>query len=256
MSLQRLFQKTLFGIFFLFGMIGVATSVLCIRTVDGYLSREYEANSKGIAKTIADASVDIILNRDLSVLQSLIDQFVEIQGISYIYITDESGEFLAHTFVPGIPEEIRTGYTGSTETVERRLPGMGDFVEVSSPILAGISGNVHVGMDMGLLSLRIQGAIGQQVYLITSIFVGGVFAAIWLVGLAAKPIAQLLSYAVRRAGGRADGDDRSETLLARDDEVGHLARLFLYFSEAKDPNRVERATAAGPDPHMSGALGG
>ena len=111
-------------------------------------------------------------------------------------------------------------------------------------------------MDMGLLSLRIQGAIGQQVYLITSIFVGGVFAAIWLVGLAAKPIAQLLSYAVRLAGGRADGDDRSEKLLARDDEVGHLARLFLYFSEAKDPNRVERATAAGPDPDLSGALGG
>ena len=125
MSLQRLFQKTLFGIFFLFGMIGVATSVLCIRTVDSYLSREYEANSKGIAKTIADASVDIILNRDLSVLQSLIDQFVEIQGISYIYITDETGEFLAHTFVPGVPEEIRTGYTGSTETVERRLRGLG-----------------------------------------------------------------------------------------------------------------------------------
>lgn len=156
----------------------------------------------------------------------------------------------------GIPEEIRTGNTGSTETVERRLPGIGDFVEVSSPILAGISGNVHVGMDMGLLSLRIQGAIGQQVYLITSIFVGGIFVAIWLMGLAAKPIAQLLSYAVRLAGGQADGDDRRETLLARDDEVGHLARLFLYFSEAKDPNRIERATAARPDPDMSGALSG
>lgn len=256
MSLQKLFQRTLFGIFFLFGLIGVATSVLCINTVDSYLSREYETNSKGIAKTIADASVDIILNRDLSVLQSLIDQFIEIQGISYIYITDESGEFLAHTFVPGIPEQIRTGYTGSNETVERRLPGMGDFVEVSSPILAGISGNVHVGMDMGLISLKIQGAIGQQVYLITSIFVGGVFAAIWLMGLSARPIADLLAYAVRLAGGRAEGDDAGRTLLARDDEVGHLARLFLYFSEAKDPNKVDRSTGIQPSHDMPGALGG
>ena len=79
--------------------------MLCIRTVDSYLSCECEANSKGIAKTITDASVDIILNRDLSGLQSLIDEFVEIQGIGYICITDETGEFLAHTFVPRVPEE-------------------------------------------------------------------------------------------------------------------------------------------------------
>ena len=155
----------MFGIFFLFGLIGVSTSILCIYTVDIHLSKEYESNSKGIAKTIADASVDIILNRDLSALQSLIDQFVEIQGISYIYITSESSEFLAHTFVPGIPEEIRNSDSFSTATIERSLPGMGDFVEVSSPILTGVAGSVHIGMDMGLIVLKIQRAIGQQVYL-------------------------------------------------------------------------------------------
>ena len=103
MKIQKLFQRTLFGIFMLFGLIGISTSMLCIYTVDTQLSEEYESNAKGIAKTIADASVDIILNRDLSALQSLIDQFVEIQGISYIYITNDTGEYLAHTFVPGIP---------------------------------------------------------------------------------------------------------------------------------------------------------
>ena len=78
--------------------------------------REYEDNSKDIAKTVADSSVDILLNRDLAALQSLIDQFVEIQGISYIYIADETGEFLAHTFVPGIPKEILSDDPTSTET--------------------------------------------------------------------------------------------------------------------------------------------
>ena len=193
----------MFGIFFLFGLIGVSTSILCIYTVDIHLSKEYESSSKGIAKTIADASVDIILNRDLSALQSLIDQFVEIQGISYIYITSESSEFLAHTFVPGIPEEIRNSDSFSTATIERSLPGMGDFVEVSSPILTGVAGSVHIGMDMGLIVLKIQRAIGQQVYLISIIFVVGVFAAIWFVNLAAEPIERLLAYAVGLA--RDDG---------------------------------------------------
>ena len=230
MKIQKLFQKTLFGTFFLFGLIAVSTSVLCIYTVDTHLSQEYESNSKGIAKTIADASVDIILNRDLSALQSLIDQFVEIQGISYIYITNESGEFLAHTFVPGIPEEIRASDPDSTATVRRRLPGMGDFIEVGSPILAGVAGTVHIGMDTGLIALKVQRAIGHQAYLISIIFIVGILAAIWFVGLAGRAIESLLGYAVRLARGRGEGMGSDEMLLARDDEIGELARLFLYLS--------------------------
>ena len=182
MKIQKLFQKTLVGIFFLFAVISLSTSALCVYTVDTHLSSEYESNSRGIAKTIADSSFDILLNRDLSSLQSLIDQFIEIQGISYIYITNEHGEFLAHTFVPGIPTEIAQSDQSdhsSTASVERHLPGMGDFVEVSSPILAGVAGAVHIGMDTGLIALKIQRAVGQQVYLISSIFVIGVFSTIW-----------------------------------------------------------------------------
>ena len=105
--------------------------------------------------------------------------------------------------MPGIPEEIRNSDSFSTATIERSLPGMGDFVEVSSPILTGVAGSVHIGMDMGLIVLKIQRAIGQQVYLISIIFVVGVFAAIWFVNLVAEPIERLLAYAVGLA--RDDG---------------------------------------------------
>ena len=238
MKILKLFRKTLFGVFFLFGVIGVSTSVLCIYTVDTHLSEEYESNSRGIAKTIADASVDILLNRNLTALQSLIDQFVEIQGISYIYITSETGEFLAHTFVPGIPEEIRTGDPTSTVTVERSLPGMGDFVEVASPILAGVAGAVHIGSDTGLIALKVQRAIGQQVYLISIIFVVGILAAIWLVGQAARPVDGVLAFAVKLAREPDTDSPGNEKLLARNDEAGELARLFLYFSKVMDAEKA------------------
>ncbi len=234
MKVQKLFKKTLFGVFSLFGLIGLSTSILCVYRVDTHLSAEYESNSRDIAKTIADSSVDILLNRDLSALQSLIDQFVEIQGIKYIFITDEAGDFLAHTFVPGIPAEIRDSDPFNMETVERSVSGMGDFVEVGSPILAGVAGTVHVGMDTGLIALKIQRAIGQQVYLFSIILVAGIFAAIWLVNLAAKPLGALLGYAVGIArGGGGDGGEADDKLLGRDDEVGHLARLFLHVAERK-----------------------
>ena len=239
MNIQRLFQRTLFGIFMLFGIIAVSTSWVCIATVDSQLSEEYVSNSKGIAKTIADASVDIILNRDLSALQSLIDQFLEIQGINYIYIVNENGEFLAHTFVPGIPEEILASDPSSTETVERSFGTAENYVEVGSPILAGVAGTVHIGMDKSLISLKIQQAVGRQMYLISSIFVVGIFAAIWLVNLAAKPISTLLAYAVQLAQEQKGADAASSALLERDDEAGQLARLFLYFAKIVDPERVE-----------------
>ena len=251
MKVQKLFQKTLFGIFLLFGAIGLSTSILCIVTVDTHLSEEYQTNGRNIAQTIADSSVDILLNRDLSALQSLIDQFVLIQAIKYVYITDETGEFIAHTFVPGIPDEIRNGNPLSSDIVERSLPGMGDFVEIGSPILAGVAGTVHVGMDTGLIALKIQRAIGQQVYLISIIFIIGVFAAIWLINLAAKPMGQLLAYSVDLArhaaqtgaateAGNLPAEDR-EQLLGRSDEVGQLARLCQYLSEFTNGSGARRA---------------
>ena len=235
-KVQKLFQRTLFGVFALFGFIGISTSILLIDTVNSYLSEEYETNSVGIAQSIADASVDILLNRDLAALQSLIDQFVEIQGISYVYITDETGEFLAHTFVPGIPEQIRNADRTDTTTVERQLPGMGDFVEVSRPILAGVAGAVHVGMDTGAIALQVQRAIGRQVYLISIVFVVGVAAAIWLVNLAARPIGDVLTYAVALARGEEEQTAPVQGVLGRKDEAGQLARLFLHFSRSRAPS--------------------
>ena len=228
MRIRRLFKWTRFGIFAVFGVIVLSTSILCIYTVDTELSAEYEINAQNIAKTIADSSAGILLNQNLATLQSLVDQFLAVQGIRYIYITSETGEFLAHTFVPGIPEEILASDHSSTESVQRSLPGMGDFIEVGSPILAGVAGTVHVGMDLDVVALKIQRAIGQQVYLICVILVLGVLASIWFVNLAAKPLAELLAYAVDLARDGERDDFAEREILARDDEAGHLARLFLH----------------------------
>ena len=138
---------------------------------------------------------------------------------------------------------------------------MGDFIEVGSPILAGVAGTVHVGMDTGLVALKIQRAIGRQVYLISIIFILGVFAAVWLVNLAAKPMGGLLTYTVdvaRQAGHAepvAEGPalpaaDR-ESLLARADEVGQIARLFSYLAELADgkpPQPASPASTSGENP--------
>jgi sensor histidine kinase regulating citrate/malate metabolism len=242
MRVAKLFRKTMFGIFVLFGVIALSTSALCVYTVDRQLSSEYEANSRAIAQTIANSSTDIILNRDLSTLQSLIDQFKEIQGIKYVYIVNEEGDILAHTFVPGVPKAILAGDRVKLATVDRRLPGFGEFIEVSSPILDGIAGSVHVGMDKGLIALKIQTAIGQQVYLISIIFIVSIVGSFFLVNLAAKPLGRLGGYATQLAAPAAPASITPEdvqALLERNDEVGQLARLFRHLA-ARDTSWAPR----------------
>ena len=107
---------------------------------------------------------------------------------------------------------------------------MGDFIEVGSPILAGVAGTVHVGMDLDVVALKIQRAIGQQVYLISVMLLIAVLASIWFVNLAAKPLGELLAYAVELAKDGENDELGARDILARDDEVGHLARLFLHVS--------------------------
>ena len=246
MKITRLFQRTMFGIFLLFLFIGISTSVVSIYSVDSHLMTEYEENSRDIAKTIADASVDIILNRDLSSLQSLIDQFVEIQGISYIYIVNDADEYLAHTFIPGIPNEILNSQRIVGETVTRNIAGMGDFVEVSNLILAGHVGSVHIGMDVSHVALAIQQAIGNQIYLIAIIFFVGIFGSIWFVSFVARPVNKLLEFAVAIA---KDDDlaaaSNGKDILERNDEVGHLARLFQHYANPQS-NAADQPSTSEP----------
>jgi sensor histidine kinase regulating citrate/malate metabolism len=232
----------MFGIFLLFGLIAVSTSALCVYTVDRQLSAEYVANSRAIAQSIANSSMDIILNRDPSTLQSLIDQFKEIQGIKYIYIVDETGAMLAHTFVPGVPKEITAGARVPGATVERQLPGFGEFVEVSSPILDGVVGAVHVGMDKGAIALKIQTAIGQQIYLISIIFIISIIGSFVLVNLAANPLGRLRGYAMQLAAPdmpQALTPQEVQALLERNDEVGQLARLVRHFALRPEAAKAE-----------------
>ena len=244
MRLLRLFQKPFFGIISLFFLVAFATSLVCISAVDSQLSKEYTENSEGLARSIADSSVDILLNRDLSTLQALIDKSLDIQGISYIYITNDR-EILAHTFAPFVPDEVLQGIEelfqiDPSSPVHRplNLSGIGDFLEVSFPILRSEAGRVQILMDQDNISLKIQNAIGQQVIWMAIILTVGFFLVLILVNLTYNPIRETLNYATGLARGESMEDPKIQTLLERKDETGDLARLFQYFASVRDPDKT------------------
>ena len=229
MRIARFYQKTLFGMFALMGVIVASTSALYVYTVSRQLNDDLQKNSRAIARSIADSNVDLIVNRNYSALQSIIDQYVQIPGISYVFVVDDHGEIIAHTFVPGVPDSIAADYRGGRDVYERDLPGMGRYTEVTAGILAGEAGSVHVGVDKGYISLQVQTAIGKQVYLLTIIFVISILVTYGLMYQVSRPLHHLRNHAWHAfsEGEHGEPPTPSETkgLLSRTDEVGELGRI-------------------------------
>ena len=105
----------------------------------------------------------MLLNRDVSTVQAIVDQLTEIKGVSYVFVADKSGEILSHTFVPSVPQEIlqlhaeiqKRGGRAGLITTTLWVGGIGGIIDIAAPILAGVAGYVHVGMDRNMIRAQI-----------------------------------------------------------------------------------------------------
>ena len=153
MKMAGLFKKTLLVMICLFAIIAVIMSVYSDWTLDSHLTHEYTSKGIAICESISRSSVDILLNRDASTIQSTIDQFIEIKGVAYVFVINAEGEFVSHTFAPTIPESIilMLKENRTESTIELSVNGMGDIIDIRRPILENLIGTVHVGMDKSLI---------------------------------------------------------------------------------------------------------
>src|SRR5690242_13106419 len=169
MTGASLFTKTLVLIGVLFGVIASATSILSGWNLYRNLTQEYQSKGVAIAKSIADSSVELLLNADVSTIQSVVDQFTEIEGVSYVIVFDSQGEAISHTFVPTVPRDVlelqrqtRTqAFNGGPLTNNLHVEGMGDVLDIALPILAGGAGYGRVGMSGALLRSRTWSAVAR-----------------------------------------------------------------------------------------------
>jgi hypothetical protein len=215
--------------FALMGLILVSTSVIYVYTVDRQLTNDFLSSSRAIARAIANSDSDLIVNQNYSALQSVIDQYVEIPGVSYVFVVDRDGTIIAHTFVPGVPPEIAADYKDGKDAYDRKLAGLGSFSEVTAGIIAGQAGRVHVGLDKGYFALQVQTAIGREVYLLTIIFVISVLVSYGLMYQVSRPLHLLGSYAWHSLSGEKHSPpapNQLSRLLERVDEVGEVGRLI------------------------------
>ena len=266
MKTSSLFARTLLTLAIMQGIGAAATAALSGWMISSNRLDEYESKGTALANSIAQSSVEVLLDRDPSTIQATIDQFLPSQGVAYIYVVDPQGELISHTFVPYVPDEVRGLSITPLETrVARvRLPGGQDVIDVAAPILAGELGSVHVGMDLGLVRQLAFVGIARQILLMGGGFVVIVLATYLLVARISRPLQALTSFSRRLATAGGEGVTEAEltTHLAgaagRADEVGDLARavrqMALEVRSREERLRCAEADARHQEAHFRSLL--
>jgi sigma-B regulation protein RsbU (phosphoserine phosphatase) len=180
-----------------------------------------------------------MLSRDGSQVQATIDQFIEIRGVAYVFVEDPEGEIFGHTFIPTVPPAIRSTLLGGKgrdlhETIvatDLQLADGTDITDIAAPVLAGVAGTVHVGMDREVIQAEIVRAVVRiQSVLLLVLLTSVGLSYVWI-NRVVDP-ARVLTHHVQTVSGldlsTLKPDPTLERMASRShDEFGHLARAFM-----------------------------
>lgn len=243
---MSIFRKTSLLALFLFGVISLLTSALAAYTLYDRMTQEYVSKGDAIAQSIASASQDILLNRDAATVQAMIDQYLEIEGVAYVFVMDGDRFVISHTFVPQVPPKLMTllESSRSRKVNELEVEPFGRVIDISEPILAGVAGYVHVGMAKELIMEYFWTAVLTMQSLLFVILVMCVGILYVITRRISRPLVELTEYSERLAA-----HDFTATIdISSSDEIGVLGRsmssmageLATLFSEME--SEVNKAT--------------
>ncbi len=226
--MSKMFKKTLLMMIFMFGAVASLVSLYSAWMSYQRFIEEYKSKAIAISNNIASSSLEIFLNRDAATIQSIVDEYSEIGGVAYVLVAYEDGEIISHTFAPKIPEKIkvliknRPAQQDKVVVTNIDLPGSGAFLDVSSPLLSGVAGYVHVGMDLDEVKAYIGKAMVRQHAITFVFFLLAVVIAYLFIDNISRPLQALTQYANRLAARDFD----AVVDIKADDEIGLLARTM------------------------------
>src|SRR6058998_4175013 len=134
---------------------------ISVQALTTNLTVEFTSKGTAIAKSLASSGVDLLLTRDASTVQAIVDQFAAINGVKYVMVYDPQANLVAHTFSPLVPAGIvdRNAVPGEAAQQIREIsypdPVTGAFqeiIDIGVPVLAGQLGTVRVGMDRAIIA--------------------------------------------------------------------------------------------------------
>ena len=202
-----------------------------VQTLRQKMTEEFTSKGMAIAKSLASSSVDLLLTRDASTVQSAIDQFAAISGVQYVVVYDAGRHLVAHTFAPLVPaglvekNVVPGDAVQQVKDVQYTDPVTGTeshIIDIGVPVLAGQLGTVRVGMDRAIIEAAAAGAGERLLFIFAGAAVVAVLAGVVFARRISKPIGAVVRIA-ERVG---QGDLSKLVPVTSRDEIGQLAHTF------------------------------
>jgi len=211
--------------------LAAITWYISVQTLRQNMTEEFTSKGMAIAKSLASSSVDLLLTRDASTVQSAIDQFAAISGVKYVVVYDAGRHLVAHTFAPLVPaglveKNIVPGEVAQqVKEVQYADPVTGiesHIIDIGVPVLAGQLGTVRVGMDRSIIEAAAAKAGQHLLYIFAGVAIVAVLAGVVFARQISKPVGQVVRIA-ERVG---QGDLSKLVPVTSRDEIGQLAHTF------------------------------
>jgi two-component sensor histidine kinase len=209
--------------------------IVVISFIRGVLSKELttelQKRGVGIAKHFTEMATDHVLTEDIFSLKMLaVDHKDAEENIEYIFIMDDNGMIMAHTFGDGFPVELRTVNAvrpGQEFNIQVLTADDKRIFDIAVPVLSGAAGIVRIGVSAE--------PIREEVVRLTKLTAGitvlalllGIVIASSLTIAITKPITDL----EKAAQAVGEGDLEHRVHVRTSDEIGHLSEAFNMMTE-------------------------
>ncbi|MEZ5671933.1 MAG: PAS domain S-box protein [Thiotrichaceae bacterium] len=183
-------RKTLLIQVLLFALITLSISLFSSWHLRESLMEEYKNKGIAIGQSLAFIQKNLLI--DDKILQTVVDNFLSVEGVIYVFIVNSQGEIVVHTSMTSIPKEILLDLSLTANVAKHQIKyptplmtqflyteplikeifinGMGEILDIDFPIFMGKSGYVHVGLDKNIINVKTKVAIFSQIKLIVLLF--------------------------------------------------------------------------------------
>jgi two-component sensor histidine kinase len=226
------FRTKLIITFFLFvAILGIVVIAFIRGVLSKELTTELQKRGVGIAKHFTEMATDHVLTEDIFSLKMLaVDHKDAEENIEYIFIMDDNGMIMAHTFGDGFPVELRTVNAvrpGQEFNIQVLTADDKRIFDIAVPVLSGAAGIVRIGVSAE--------PIREEVVRLTKLTAGitvlalllGIVIASSLTIAITKPITDL----EKAAQAVGEGDLEHRVHVRTSDEIGHLSEAFNMMTE-------------------------
>jgi methyl-accepting chemotaxis protein len=212
---------------------GLALSVTSGLRIKSIIHRELELKGRALCKALADNAEENIRKGDFTVLQSHIEEYRKTEGVAYIYIVDSGNQAVGHTFSPSFPEgfqDLNMVPSGTSQLQVKTIENKGLYaMDIASPVLAGVLGTAHIGMDLNLERSQVRANYWISLFAVLLVLIPGLGALSYFILSRVKVLRAAIAKLQDIAWGRGDLTQRIE--VDSQDEIGQMAEAFNTFAD-------------------------